>query len=91
MDCPQFRVLIDSPIKCFDVHGMGESGDLPATWHCVISHITAEMYHHAVDLEPKNGEREIKKYFYGLSRRCRLRLLPAVLGKTPAACQRCQS
>lgn len=51
MYLPEFGLLIDSPFKCIDVHGMGKSGELPPAWHCVISHKAAEIYYE-VNLQP---------------------------------------
>jgi hypothetical protein len=51
---PEFKLLIDSPFGCIDVHGLGRSAgkglrgkhdELPAAWHCVISHEAAARYH----------------------------------------------
>ena len=35
---PEFKLLIDSPFDCVDIHGVGEfAGHYGGAWHCVIS------------------------------------------------------
>ena len=35
---PEFLLMIDTPFRCVDIHGMGEcKGHHSGAWHCVVS------------------------------------------------------
>lgn len=33
---PEFRLIVDSPISCIDIHGLGEEKTIDPVWHCVL-------------------------------------------------------
>jgi hypothetical protein len=33
---PEFRLIVDSPISCIDIHGLGEEKMIDPVWHCVL-------------------------------------------------------
>ena len=52
MFCPEFQLLINSPLTCVDIHGLGAIKDhTPGVWHCVLSHTTSVLCHQK-DISP---------------------------------------